>query len=232
MLNFRKVWLAGMLALVLPVGVLAASKVSASDPGLVPDSGQINRGFDPKNPTDSKARSVPTPAEALAAAQTKASAQPALGTFGNAQPGPASNSGAATTGVAPANGAAANGDAAAAPAPGPIGAIGVTMPAKFSKRNDTLDRVPIMGLPLPLSNEQRKSIYQAVMAEHTPVASDADKLAPSSLLSPNQYFNDLHPLPASLSAIGVIKPLQYVKAKNKVLLVEPSTRVVFDEIDG
>jgi len=236
MLQFRKAWLAGALALALPVGsTFAANETSGSDTGFALDTGQINRGFDQKNPTDSKSRSIPTAAEAAAAIQMQVSAQPALGTFGNTQPTPAPISGAATTGAATGNSASENG--AAAPSgpsgpSGPIGAVGATMPAKFSKRNDTLDRLPVMAWPLPLNDEQRKSIYQAVMAERTPVAADAGKLVPASVLSPDQYFNDLHPLPASLSAIGVIKPLQYVKAKNKVLLVEPATRVVFDEIDG
>ena len=51
------------------------------------------------------------------------------------------------------------------PPSGPIGSFGQTIPAKFSKRNDTLDHVPTMAIPLPLTLEQRKQIYDAVMAE-------------------------------------------------------------------
>lgn len=256
MLHFRKVWLAGTMAVIVPMScAYAATHMSSSDPGFAPETGQINRGFDPKPPSSSTPRKVPTVAEALAAAQEHVSDQPALGTVGNIQTAPApgavgdlpnpeqkaANASAApksngTTGVAssaetPGN-AVNNAGGTAATTSGPIGAIGATMPAKFSQRNDTLDRVPIMALPLPLNNEQRKSIYQAVMADKTPKATDADHLGPAGVLSSQQYFNDMHPLPANLGGIGAIKSLQYVKANNKVLLVEPSTRVVFDEIDG
>ena len=54
------------------------------------------------------------------------------------------------------------------PPSGPIGFFGQTIPAKFSKRNDILDRVPIMALPLPLTDEQLKQIYDAVIAENSP----------------------------------------------------------------
>ena len=49
------------------------------------------------------------------------------------------------------------------------------MPAKFSKRNDTLDRVPIMAQPSTLSDQDRQRIYQAAMADKTPAADDADQ---------------------------------------------------------
>ena len=230
-----------------PTFQLGGDKVSPNDAGFVPDTGQINLGYDPKLPSDSQPRPVPTPAQALAAAMTPVSTQPALGDFGNVQPGPTpgvvgdipkpeQKSADGTASPAPAahttgsTGASEAEVDASAPS-GPIGAIGVTMPAKFSQRNDVLDRVPIMAAPLPLSEQQRKSIYQAVMADKTPTAAGADTLAPASVLSSKQYFNDLHPLPASVSNIAAVSSLGYVKAKSKVLLVEPSTRVVFGEIE-
>ncbi len=46
-----------------------------------------------------------------------------------------------------------DGNATSEPPPsGPIGSFGQTIPAKFSKRNDILDHVPIMAIPLPLSD--------------------------------------------------------------------------------
>jgi hypothetical protein len=48
-----------------------------------------------------------------------------------------------TTGAAP----------AATLASGPIGATLQTMPAKFSQRNDVLDRLPTMAWPLPLTDQ-------------------------------------------------------------------------------
>ena len=219
---YRQAWFAAALvALALPAmsgAAFAVDKVSTStDPGFVPDTGQINPGFDRKLPGASESRMVPTPAQAYAALMAPVSTQPSLG-----EPTGAASPAAATTGSAAPT---------AAPA-APIGAIGATLPAKFSARNATLDRVPIMALPLPLSEAQRHSIYQAAMADKAPAASDADKLAPASVLSIAQNFNDMHPLPARVRGMVMLKSLNYVKTKDKVFLVEPSTRVVFDEIDS
>jgi hypothetical protein len=209
---------AGLLALPM-YGVFAADSTGvATDPDFYPASGQINPGFDKKLPGASESIKIPTAAQAYAAMTAPVSTDPSLGETASAAPSSASTTGTASPAAAP-----------AAPS-GPIGAIGVTMPAKFSQRNETLDRVPIMAVPLPLSDAQLRSIYQAVMADKAPAAGDADKLAPASVLSADQYFNDLHPLPASLRDIGAVSSLGYVKTKDKVLLVEPSTRVVFDEI--
>jgi hypothetical protein len=40
----------------------------------------------------------------------------------------------------------------------------------------------------------------------------------------------MHPLPENLAAIDGLKGLQYVKGKDKVLLVRPSTGIVVDEV--
>lgn len=222
-IRYRQAYLAAVLvALALPTmsgSAFAIDKVSTStDPGFNPDTGQINPGFDKKVPSATETVKIPTPAQAYAALMSPASTQPSLG---EAAAAPANA--AATTGSAPVT-------TAAAPATGPIGAIGATMPTKFSSRNETLDRVPLMAMPLPLTEPERHDIYQAAMADKTPAATDADNLAPSSGLSYSQVLNDMHPLPASVSDIGVVKSLAYVKTKDKVLLVEPATRVVFDEI--
>ena len=113
---------------------------------------------------------------------------------------------------------------------GPIGATGQTMPATLSDRNDTLDRLPIMAWPLRLTDQERQRIYQAVMADKSQPATDADALAPAAELSADQSLNQTHALPDSVQNIGLLKRLTYLKAKNKVLLIEPSTRIVVDEI--
>ena len=56
---------------------------------------------------------------------------------------------------------------------GPIGATTQTMPAKFSQRNDVLDRVPTTAWPLPLNEEQRRQIFNSVMADSSPPAAGA-----------------------------------------------------------
>ena len=201
-------------ALAIPVaraGAFAGDNFAATtDPGFVPNSGQINRGFDEKLPSSSQPRSIPTPAQARAAKMTPDSNLPALG--------PADANANATTG------------AASSTAAGPIGATGQTMPAKFSARNDTLDRVPILALPIGLSDQDRQRIYQAAMADKTPAATDAAQLAPADELDTNQALNETHPLPASMRGIAGVQTLGYVKTKNKVFLVEPATRIVVDEI--
>ena len=204
--------LAAALAMpVTPAGAFAGDNVAATtDSGFVPNSGQINRGFDEKLPSSSQPRPIPTPAQARAAKMTPDSNLPALG--------PADANANATSG------------AASSAAAGPIGATGQTMPAKFFARNDTLDRVPIMALPLGLSDQDRQRIYQAAMADKTPAATDAAQLAPAGELDTNQALNETHPLPASVRGIPGVQTLGYVKTKNKVFLVEPATRIVVDEI--
>lgn len=116
--------------------------------------------------------------------------------------------------------------------PGPIGATGQTMPAKFSQRNDILDRTPIMAWPLSLSDQDRQQLYQAVMADKTAAAEDAEALAPAAELNVNQALNEMHPMPASVRGINSVQTLGYVKTKDKVFLVAPATRTVVDEINS
>jgi hypothetical protein len=116
------------------------------------------------------------------------------------------------------------------PPSGPIGSFGQTIPAKFSKRNDVLDRVPTMALPLPLTQEQRKQIYDAVMAEKSQPIVGADALKPTSELSTNQALNGMRPLPESVRSIDGVSRLYYIKAKDKVLLIEPNVRTVVGQI--
>ena len=150
-------------------GAFAGDNVAATtDPGFVPNSGQINRGFDEKLPSSSRPRPIPTPAQARAAMMTPDSDQPL--------PGPKDANANATTGAASSAPAAA----------GPIGAPGRPCRRNSPQRNDTLDRVPIMALPLGLSDQDRQRIYQAAMADKTPAASDAAQLAPASDLDVNR----------------------------------------------
>ena len=202
-------------AVTLPVtraGAFAGNNVAVLDPGFVPNSGQINRGFDEKVPTASPSRAIPTPAEVRAALAMPDSDQPALG-------GGGANANVTTGSTSP-----------AAQAPGPIGATGQTMPAIFSQRNDTLDRMPTMALPIRLSDQDRQRIYRAAMADKTAAAEDAAKLAPASELDTSQALKETHPLPASVAGIPGVQKLGYLKTKDKVFLVEPDTRIVVDEI--
>jgi hypothetical protein len=103
------------------------------------------------------------------------------------------------------------------------------MPAKFSQRNDVLDRVPTTAWPLPLNEEQRRQIFNSVMADGSPPAAGAAALKPGSALSFEQTL-DLHPLPGAVADIDGLHGLQYVKGKDKVLLVRAPNGIVVDEI--
>ncbi len=245
------------VAIPLTIGPAGAEESATvpTYPGFNPSTGQINPGVvqqAPSNSTD--VRKIPTHAEAVAAVMMPVSTQPSAGTVivsgpqdsgTNASVSAQTASGqqpAATTGAATSEKAGAeppstvNSDssataAAAAPPPsGPIGSVGETIPAKFSKRNDILDRVPIMAIPLPLAEKDRQRIYQTVMADKTQPAANADALTAASLLSTEQALNETHALPDTLQDIALLKGLHYVKTKDKVLLVVPSIRVVIDEI--
>lgn len=169
-------------------------------------------------------RSIPTPEESRAALLEPISKQPSLGNEATqAVPPPPTTSGSGAT----SSNAAIGGEP---PPSGPIGAVGQTIPAKFSKRNDILDRTPIMAFPLRLSDEERRQIFQAVMADKAAPAPGAEALMPASALSTEQALQGMHPLPESLRGIAQVQRFKYVKAKDKVLLVEPSTRTVVDQI--
>jgi hypothetical protein len=53
---------------------------------------------------------------------------------------------------------------------------------------------------------------------------------PATSLPANVALNETHPLPAGLRGIKLLQGLDYVKGKSKVLLIEPATRVVVDQI--
>jgi hypothetical protein len=250
-----------------PAAAFAGDNVAKiTDPGFVPNNGQINQGFDEKLPTTSQARPIPSLAEARAAKMTTDISQPSVGgqegaalpsksamsqdtkdgqaTAGGPQAvhanadvmqnGTQDSSGkqsqAATSGEGPKENASQIPNSQGIASQGPIGATTQTMPAKFSQRNDILDRVPTMSWLLPLGDAYRQQIYQAVMADKTSTASDDNGLAPATALNANQALNETHPLPASVSGMPGLQPLSYVKTKNKVFLVEPNTRTVVDEI--
>lgn len=203
------------VAAILATPVFAAEQPDPNtNPNFVPDTGAINRGFDPPVPSMQQARPVPTPEETRAAMKMPDSDQPSLGA--------SETNATATTGAGMPNPAAT----------GPIGATGQTMPAKFSTRNDILDRTPIMALALNLGDQDRQRILKAVMDEKTPAASSADTLAPASQVGSDLALKDMHPLPQGLHDIEAVESLAYVKTKNKVFLVRPASRIVVDQINS
>ena len=203
---------AAALATAAPLFVFAAQADDASpatQPGFAPDTGQINPG----HAAQPWSAAAPLPQDQQPAQED---ARAALMTPDNGE----ANNGAAAAG--------ANAGPSDVPA-GPIGATVQTMPAKFSKRNDLLDHMPMMAWPLPLNEQQRQQIYQAVMADTSPPAAETAKLKPADSLT-FQQRRDMRPLPESLGAIDGLRGLQYLKGKDKVLLVRPSTGIIVDEV--
>ena len=192
------------------------------NPGLVPNTGQINTGAAPQPWSKSaEVDNIPAPAEAWAALVQPISRQPSAGGAAPITTGTGGQQPPASGAINPSN---------EPPPSGPIGSFGQTIPAKVSKRNDILDHVPTMAIPLPLTQEQRKQIYDAVMAEKSQPVAGADALNPASELSPNQALNGMRPLPESVRGIDGVSRLYYIKAKDKVLLIEPNVRTVVGQI--
>lgn len=223
-----------------------------TNPGFKAD-GQINPGKTEQAPSSSTdVRKIPSAAESRAAKMSPDRKDPAPGQAtsspggsgggGTAQKesldaigGPLTPGGSAANGGSSGSGGGAKSDTTGLGSSNgienwPIGSTGQTVPAKFNQRNDTLDRTPMMALPMPLSDQDRQRIYNEVMADKSQVSADAADLQPASQLSTAMVFNDMHPLPQTLSDVAWIKKLDYVKTKDKVLLVEPETRTVVDLI--
>ena len=237
---------AAALATASPIFVAAAHAADPSadtQPGFVPDTGQINPGHAAQPWSNAPAlpqSQQPAQEDARAALMVPDNGAPSAGQGagqGTGQSAGQTADQAAAQGTPPApnsggqsgSASASNGAATSAGPPGPIGATIQTMPAKFSKRNDLLDHMPIAAWPLPLNEQQRQQIYQAVMADKSPPDPSAAKLKPADSLSFEQR-RDMHPLPESLATIDGLNGLQYLKGKDKVLLVRPSTGIVVDEV--
>jgi hypothetical protein len=99
-----------------------------------------------------------------------------------------------------------------------------TVPSKFSERNAALDKLPTMAFPLPLSDEQRQRIRDAVSM--TPAASAN---VHSAELLPNDV--EVRALPDQITAeIPAVRNLSYVRTSDGVLLISPANRIVVGEI--
>jgi hypothetical protein len=257
MKNSRNLRLATMLTTALAwsgINGFAGAEESATvptDPSFKAGTGQLNPGVTHQAPSQSdELISIPTPEESRRALLEPISKQPSSGsapsvprsetqTFGGPNTKQESQNAIGGTPGLTTGGSAATSTATSFPLPaagepppsGPIGSFGQTIPAKFSKRNDILDRTPITGWPLPLSDQQRMQIFDAVMAESSQPVTGADALKPASELSSDQALNGMRPLPESVRSIDGVERLYYLKAKSKILLVEPATRTVVGEIE-
>jgi hypothetical protein len=100
-----------------------------------------------------------------------------------------------------------------------------TVPAKFSKRNDAIDRMAIMAMPvLGLSDEQKKAIAASVKAANPPVQTTSAK--PAEELPWNVTVHDLG-ISANDPALARMK---IVRAQDRILLIDAPNRIVIGEI--
>jgi hypothetical protein len=101
-----------------------------------------------------------------------------------------------------------------------------TVPAKFSKRNAALDSLPILGMPLGLTDDQKKSIMASVKLADKPVqATDA------TVAHTLPWNITVHDLGASANDPRLAK-LKYVRTQDRVLLIDPPNRIVVGEVKG
>jgi hypothetical protein len=215
---------AAVLATATAVAILVAQVGARSptlDPGFVPNTGQINTGHAAAPWSDALPQDQPPSEE---------EARATLMMPDDGAPSAGQGSAGQTAGEPLITASTSFSTIAGTPAPsGPIGATTQTMPAKFSQRNDLVDRVPTTGWPLPLNEQQRQQIYTAVMADNSQPVDGANELKPGSFLSFDQA-RDLRALPQAVAGIDGLHGLKYLTGKNKALLVRPPNGFVVDEI--
>jgi hypothetical protein len=103
-----------------------------------------------------------------------------------------------------------------------------TAPAKFSAKNNEIDKMPIMAYPPPLTVEQRQAIYQQVSQGEAPVVSLRTELQPAQLL-PSSI--ELQSLPADMvEKYPSIADYKYIRLEDRILLVNPREGIVVGEI--
>jgi len=104
-----------------------------------------------------------------------------------------------------------------------------TAPAKYSKRTDAADQVPIAGYALQhLNRDQRSRIYQA-LHKSMAIAGKAPAIEPvvGAEISSDVVFHALQPLPDEMTrAMPELRGLGYVRDDNTVLLVSPTMQRV------
>jgi Protein of unknown function (DUF1236) len=101
-----------------------------------------------------------------------------------------------------------------------------TEPAKFSGKNDAIDKLDQNALTdKQLTAEQRRALHQRLGTGRETTGSGGDALAREGVQLPASV--ELRPLPEDVARdMPNIAMYKYVRAGDKVLLVEPSNRIV------
>ncbi|HEV2630107.1 MAG TPA: hypothetical protein VGV41_15850 [Pseudolabrys sp.] len=211
--------LAGTVACAVLFASFAHAQSTTTDPGFVPDTGQINPGHALQPPPTTPPAPIANPADVRAALLMPDPGTISLGedpnAGGKAQP--------ATTGKSVTSGEQ----------PGPIASTMQTKPAKFSHRNDVIDHMPTMGMPLRLDEKQRQQIFQAITSEKTSEIAATQTFKPADAV-PYAAAGQIHPFPGSIRGIPDLAFLAYMKGKDRVYLVTTRTAdpIVVDILDG
>jgi hypothetical protein len=99
-----------------------------------------------------------------------------------------------------------------------------TIPAKYSARNDAIDKTPIMAMSLGLTDAQKRAIVEAVGRAGMPTVQTSAK--PAEELP---WGVALHDLPDAASD-PTLPDVKYVRTPDRILLVRPANRIVVGEI--
>src|SRR5436305_6817748 len=101
-----------------------------------------------------------------------------------------------------------------------------TVPSKVSERNAKLDAMPIMALPLGLSDEQKRRIVDAIGKSNIPVEQISAK--PADMLP---QLTQVSPMPDDVkAAVPMASDFSIIRTKDKILLVRAPNMVVTGEI--
>ena len=99
-------------------------------------------------------------------------------------------------------------------------------PAKFSAKNERIDKTPIMAYPLQLTDEQKHAIYQRLSESQAPVSdinAKPSEQVPATLA--------LQELPADMAAsMPSISDYKFLRLKDRILVVNPRESIVVGEI--
>jgi hypothetical protein len=99
-------------------------------------------------------------------------------------------------------------------------------PAKFSAKNNMDDKTPTMAWPVPLTDQQKREVYNRLGKTPGPVV--AINAKPADKIDDWTAFQEL---PADLAdKIPFLRDYKYVKLADKILLVNPRERIVIGEI--
>jgi hypothetical protein len=101
-----------------------------------------------------------------------------------------------------------------------------TIPAKFSERNDTIDKKPIIAMRLEsLDEAQRKTIAAAIGKTNAKVVS-----IKSGVSQELPAATEMSELPKEAAAMPALAGMKYVQLEDRILLVDAANRIVVGEI--